>query len=317
MSASRSRPRQPSAQATQTAPIAAQMNSGTGACGQGVGVTLPSSFLSCPGSFFSARGTPAQHCRPCTVRPTTAATTCLTANPSNPCPWRARPGSPPQVGSVGFSDEPLTAPNERHPKFSIFHASKTLPPFDSFTPSHSPGTRRGPHDASARGPRGCSPWATIGSLEPRPATAGRRQQHTLSISIVTVMALLWRDRELLVSCFSLPERAAPRCPFPGSGLCSSSVISRNPRFHILLLYVCSPLRHRGYDSVLPGGKTGIAARGGRPGGEMNVVKEPGMTQHWVGISFQSTSLGPQRVRIALCHVRLAGASEHKSRHWAV
>lgn len=105
------------------------------------------------------------------------------------------------------------------------------------------------------------------------------------------MALLWRDRELLVSCFSLPERAAPRCPFPGSGLCSSSVISRNPRFHILL-YVCSPLRHRGYDSVLPGGKTGIAARCGRPGGEMNVVKEPGMTQHWVGISFQSSLLAP-------------------------
>lgn len=49
-----------------------------------------------------------------------------------------------------------------------------------------------------------------------------------------------------------------------------------------------------------------------------------MTQNGVGIFFLSSLLARNEsgspffhVRLALCHVRLAGASEHKSRHWAV
>lgn len=138
MSASRSRLRQPSAQATQTAPITAQMNSGTGTCGQGVGVTLPSSFLSCPGSFFSGRGTPAQHCRPCTVRPTTAASTCLTAIPPTPVPGAPAPDRHPSIpgGVRGFLRR--TTDSAERTTCQIFHFPfSMLPkPFHPSTPSH-------------------------------------------------------------------------------------------------------------------------------------------------------------------------------------
>lgn len=79
------------------------------------------------------------------------------------------------------------------------------------------------------------------------------------------MALLWRDRELLLAAPGIPSSL----PVSQNGhhhvarcqvlvFVASSVIPRHPRFH--LLHVCSPLRHRGYDiRAAWREKTGIAA----------------------------------------------------------
>lgn len=217
--------------------------------------------------------------RPCTVRPPTAALNCLTAIPPwNPCPWPALPGSPSQVGSVGGVLR-RTTDNAERTTSKFFHASKTLPPFDSFTPSPhggSLGTRRGPHDASARGARGAVPLGRpLGRLNHGQRLQDADSSTRFSISIVTAMALLWRDRELLwgvwatsvsqngqhhVARFQVRVFARPRS---SPGILASTFF--------FFTSVPHSGRHRGYDSVLPGGKTGIAARCGRPSSEMNVV----------------------------------------------
>lgn len=130
MSASRSRSHQPSAQATQTAPHITEMKCGTGTCGQGLGVTLLSSFLSCPGSFFSQNCMQALHSAPTDGRRPQLSH--CDPSPPTPVPGPPSPDRHPRWGPwVGSSDEPLTAPNERRPNFSM------LPkPFHPSTPSH-------------------------------------------------------------------------------------------------------------------------------------------------------------------------------------